>query len=840
MKALPYSLALALMTIANIADAQESAAIRMHIAATSLTEAINQWAEQTGYNVVWTEDVSASTVVPQLDGVFTPRRALEHLLKNTHLQVEFRDVHTAVISRVESRAALGKTPLIRLADLTPNLRLAALAADSATLDEVLVTAEKRQERLQDVPVPVTVLDAATLTENNQNRIQDYFATVPGLTLTTGTLSGGGTQTLAIRGVISTAASNPTVGVTIDDVPYGSSQLLGFGSVLFPDIDPASLKSIEVLRGPQGTLYGSSSIGGLIKFVTADPSTESASGRIQILGDNVQHGTSGYGLRGAVNIPVSDALAIRASAFTRRDPGYIENIATGQHDVNQVDVSGGLFSALWRPSDSVSLKINAMLQDTHANGINAIDANIDANNHLQPVFGDFKQKRLPGTESYRIKVRLYSATLTAKLPGFDFTSISSFGDNTYLDISDDSQAYGTPTSQRNNFRTKKVTQEFRLSSNSGQKLDWLAGLFYTHENSRNDQTPSVADPVTGAVLAETADFYYPTTLSEYAVFGDFTVHITDRFDVQLGGRQSLNRQVYNETDSGPAISSYYPGYTSPLVNPTEHVRGNAFTYLLTPQFKFSPNLMLYARLSSGYREGGANINAVINKLPVTYAPDKTNNYELGVKGGLLDHALSFDASAYYITWKHIQIGLFDPVSYSGFNVNGGNAKSQGLELSVQARPIKGLQIVAAASLNDAKLTQDLPANAPGAVVYSQGVAFAGDRLPYGSRLSGSLAVDQDIPLTDHLTGFVGGTLAYVGSREGEFASNPAQRLRYPAYSTMDLRMGARFGLWTVNLFGNNVFNERGIVGGGGNNAESPYFITFVQPFTIGLSVAKEFK
>ena len=238
--------------------------------------------------------------------------------------------------------------------------------------------------------------------------------------------------------------------------------------------------------------------------------------------------------------------------------------------------------------------------------------------------------------------------------------------------------------------------------------------------------------------------------------------------------------------------------------------------MTPRFKITPDLMLYARFASGYRVGGPNYIAALSRVPLTYGPDKTNNYELGIKGNLFDRALTFDASAYYIDWRHIQLYLFNPTTFGTYYANGGNAKSQGLEASVQARPIHGMTLGASASLIDAVLTQDFPATA-------NAIGTAGDRLPYSARLSGSLSVDQDMALTARWTGFVGALFSYVGARQGEFATpyspNAPNRVLFPPYGELNLHAGARSDSWTLSLFANNVANRRGMVGGGYGYADS---------------------
>jgi iron complex outermembrane recepter protein len=709
---------------------------------------------------------------------------------------------------------------------------AALAQQGVDMDEVVVTAEKRAERLQDVPVPVSVISPETLAERDRAKLQDYFATVPGFNLES---QGNGQTTLAIRGITTGTLTNPAVGVTIDDVPFGSSTVLGYGARLFPDIDPSDLSQIEVLRGPQGTLYGSSSIGGLIKIVSAEPSTAQFGGRFEADDAGIQHGADGFGVRGSINVPLGDELAVRASAFARHDPGFVDDPTQGRTNVNGADAKGGRVSALWRPSDSFSLKLSAMLQNTDGDGTSEVDANY----LLQPTLGDLNQGRLRGTGDYSTRIQLYSATATAAVGGLTLTSVSGFGINKYYAVLDASQDYGADATALFNtsgaaliddFQTRKFTQELRLASPSGHELEWLVGAFYTHEETPAVQTIEAIDPDTGQSAGIAGRFPFPTTFVEYATFADLTVHFAPVFDVQFGARESQNRQGYSETDTGPLVGGTY-------VNPTAHTQGNAFTYLLTPRYKVSPELSLYARLASGYRAGGPNPDASLFNFPQSYRPDKTMNYELGVKEDLLDRRLSFDASVYYIDWRDIQIQLRDPASGFAYFVNGGTARSDGVELSLQGRPSTGLAITAAATLGDAKLTQDLP---PGA-----GVGFDGDRLPFSSRVSGSIAVDQDFRLTGNVMGFVGTSASYVGDRYAEFApSEGFYRAYLPGYLDVDLHAGTRVSSWTTTVFITNVGDRRGILGGGprglgGATPADPFFVNYIRPRTFGISASRNF-
>jgi iron complex outermembrane recepter protein len=240
------------------------------------------------------------------------------------------------------------------------------------------------------------------------------------------------------------------------------------------------------------------------------------------------------------------------------------------------------------------------------------------------------------------------------------------------------------------------------------------------------------------------------------------------------------------------------------------------------------------LASGYRPGGPNSEAMAYGLPLTFGSDKTQNYEIGTKGDFIDHTFSFDASLYYISWKDIQLSLTNPYG-DEYIANGSEAKSQGAELSVESKPVTGLTIGAWVAWNDSELTKAFP---PTSAAYG----VPGNRLPYSSRFSGSVSLEQDFPLTSRLTGFVGGALSYVGDREGIFTSPPPAippRQVFPAYAKTDLRAGAKYESWTVNFFVNNVADKRAVLSGGIGNAINPAAFQYIQPRLVGLNVVKAF-
>jgi len=835
--------------------------VTFDIEAQPVGSALIEFSKQANIQIVIAPEADNTVLTPALHGTVSARVALEALLRNTGLKYTAMD-DSVTVTRAGSasltnpstnsttlsplRTALaqqegGADNPARVAQPSAQSPIASGEAEKGpTLAEVVVTAQKREERLQDVPVPVTALNTDSLLANGNTRLEDYYSQVPGLTFTS---SSTDLSMVAIRGIITGAVetvNNPSVGIVVDDVPFGASTALGGGSMA-PDFDPSTLQRIEVLRGPQGTLYGASSLGGLIKYVTVDPSTEGVRGSLTAGISGVHNGAEpAYNVSGSINIPLTDTVAMLASAFTRQDAGYVDNPVFGLRGVNESRTSGGRVSLLWRPSESFTLKLAALYQDVKTDGSNFVD----------PTLGDLKQADIPDTGWNRQTFQVYSATMTAKLGPATLTSVTGYSLNKMHDLVDydaglgfldglSDQYLGIPSGssaallQEHN-KTDKFTQELRLATPLGDRIDWLLGAFYTHERSPFIQTILAGDPLTGGTVADWGSFDWVVTFAEYSGFTDLTFKITDRFDVQIGGRTTHIEQTYKQIDTG-AIVPVAEGLISPHVYPEVVTHDNAFTYLATPRFRLSPDVMLYARLASGYRPGGPNPSASAFDLPLSYKPDKTNNYEIGIKGDALDHRLTFDASAYYIDWKNIQLAYVDPDNGFGFEANGSRAKSEGLELSSQLRPVSGLTLAAWVAWNNAVLTQPFP---PNSSVYGA----TGERLPFGPRFSANFSVDEEFPITANVMGFAGGSVSYVGNRVGNFTAPPPAippRQDYAGYAKADLHVGAKFNSWTANLFVNNLTDRRGVLFGGLGTVPNPAEFTYIQPRTVGVSATYKF-
>jgi outer membrane receptor protein involved in Fe transport len=710
------------------------------------------------------------------------------------------------------------------------VRAAATAAAEAppTVDEVIVTASKRAERAHDVPASLTAVSGQALAAEGAVRLEDYVAKIPGLVLSNVSFANGSNQ-VAIRGVTTGLGGNPTVGIYIDDSPFGASN--SFGSLAIPDLDPQDLARVEVLRGPQGTLYGAGSLGGLLKYVTAAPDYDRAFGRVEADGWQVDGGGSGYGLRAAANLPLAANLALRVSGYDREDPGFIDDAAGGGRNLNNGRFDGGRAALAWRVNDDWTLKLSALLQHQYSKAAAVVDYDPFT---MKPLYGDLDQVRSPGTGPMEQQIGAYALEVQGDLGFATLTSSSSYNKQTqhfnleatplFAPLID--AFFGVPGAGGavlTDAGLDKFSQEIRLASPAANRLSWQVGGFYTHEHAVSRQTVNTFDAATGAPLVPPLppflDSLISTSFEELAVFGDATFRFNPRFDVTAGVRYSHNDQSQVQSASG-----LLEGDPTTLAGTSGD---SAVTYLLTPRFHVNDDTMVYARLASGYRPGGPNL--AVAGVPPTYGPDELVNYEVGIKSDLFDRKVSVDLAVYYIDWKNIQLNEVSPLGLSYFG-NAGAATSRGAEASVSWRPIAGLEIDGDVSHTIAKLAAELP---PG----GGGVGVSGDPLPLTPRWSGQLSADYAFPLSGQWSGIAGASYRHVGASQGNFAAPGTPRFQLDAYDVVDLRAGVRNDRWSLTLYAKNIGDSRG------QSADDNYIavtrISIIQPRTFGVAVAASF-
>ena len=734
------------------------------------------------------------------------------------------------LGNASRNALLGSVAVLCLAmpglalaqDATPAEPAPAPAPPEAQGDEIIVTAQKREQALLDVPQSVSVVTAETLKNLHATQLSDYLTRLPSANIVE---TQAGNARVVLRGV-NTGGVGATVATYVDETPFGSATALANGAVLTPDIDPFDLARVEVLRGPQGTLYGANSLGGLVKFVTIEPGTGGFDGAAELGVESVSHGDTAWWGRAAVNVPVSDNVAFRASGFYRQDPGFVDDPNFGK-DINDGKRYGGRLSFLARPTDNLTLRASVHLENVRSNGTNEVDLDPVT---FRPAYGGLSQSRLL-PQVNNIDYRIYNGTIDYDFGSVGLVSSTSYGTLDQSAIVDASSQYGGLLSGffgvplgaavDQGMTQRRFTQEVRLASTGKRTIEWTVGGFYTREKNELSQNLFGIDAGTGDLFPGLDGLILvslPSRYSEWAGFANVTWHLAPQFDLTAGGRYSHNKQtVVQNTDGALAGgASAFGGSSS----------DNVFTYSIAPTFKPNENTRIYARVAKGYRPGGPNAVSPLapDGVPRQFGPDSTTNYEIGLKTETTDRLLTFEASVFVIDWKDIQ--LLAQIGDFGVNTNGGSARSKGVEMTLGLNPTKELSLFANGSYVDAYLTKDAPAIVGG---------VKGDPLPYNPKWQWTLGGDYEHPLSDSMTARAGISWHYTGRRFSDFDAANGQR-KLSSFGQVDAHAGLEFGgRYRLDAFVRNLTDARGIVNLGffgdvnGNLAAS-----VVRPRTVGLS------
>jgi outer membrane receptor protein involved in Fe transport len=741
---------------------------------------------------------------------------------------------------------------------------AALGAteDEGVMGEVVVTAQKRAEALEEIPLSISVIGGEALERQRADNFQDLIALVPGFSINSNTR---GVSRITLRG-LNTGGVASTVGVYVDEVPFGSSSGLANGAVLSGDFDTFDMNRIEVLRGPQGTLYGASSLGGTIKYVPNAPSTDGFEGRLQGTMEDVEGGGMGYALTGVLNLPASETFAIRASGFYRSDEGYIDSIGNNpipalqdptvtiestrvEEELNGAETYGGRVSALLEPSEAFSLNLTAMFQDINSDNSNRFEADPET---LDALYGGSVVSRYH-PEWTDIEYRVYSATINWDMGPVTLQSVTSYGEFTETFQRDIAvvPALGAPTAQLATLlfstpgttdmllsgiieqvtSTEKFTQELRLLSPESDSFEWLVGAYYTDEDSgidpQNVFAVSAGTEVHAPGIPQLAEISLNSTYEELAFFANATWHITPKFDLSFGGRWSDNEQ-----DASQVLDLFV--LPVPVNFDKVSSSESPFTYSVAPRYELTDTTSVYARVATGFRAGGPNIlpPGAPAGTPAAYDSDEVTNYELGLKTANEAGTFSLDVAAFFLDWKDVQ--LLAVVNGVGINANGGTAESQGVEFTATASPGAGLSLTFTGAYTDAQLTEDTDPIVGG---------LDGDPLTFVPEWALGFGGDYEWAAFGDATAYVGGQVSYVGERPADFGNRDAAgNIREAdAYTTLDLRAGIIRERWSLELYGKNVTDEEGITDleAPGNFPNGAVGISTIRPRTIGLALGARF-
>ncbi|HEY4114233.1 MAG TPA: TonB-dependent receptor [Rhizomicrobium sp.] len=749
-----------------------------------------------------------------------------------------------------TRALLRGALLGSISIVAATLPAVAQSTSGGGIETVTVTAEKRSQNIQDVPAQVTALTGGELANMHAVSLQDLEGYIPGLNIQP--LGSAGLEFVTIDGIPPTA-STTAARVYIDETPMGSSSGFVAANVITPDVMPYDIERVEVLGGPQGTLYGANAMSGVIKYVLTQPDPTKFSAEVGADVFGIQDGGgAGEQTRAMVNIPFDDTLAARGTFYQRFTPGYIDDVVTGDKNNNAVHQIGGRASVLWQPTSQLS--IQAQVLDQHLLQNNSDTVSYDATTH-RPLPGagalsnDFY---LP--EKTDIEILLYDLTGKYDFGWANLTSASSYqiirtttiGDLT-ASLRPIAPLIGLPSTVFANFpenpKVSKFTQELRLTSEQGGPVDWLFGGYFTHEITSQTQSflayssPGMPypPPINPLELATLDSSYI-----EYAGFANATWHITDALDLAGGARYSYNDQRYRQ-----GLGGYLLGGTETF--PLGKSHEGVFTWDVNPSYHFDQNDMVYVRIAKGFQPGAPNaIPFDEPDAPKFYVSSTLVDYEAGLKSIFLDGKALADISAFYIDWTKIQVPVVDLKCNCTTNGNGGGAKSKGVNFNGNYSPFDGLLLGANLAYTDATISDPIPTlNAP-----------SGARLLYVPKWTWSLTATYTMPLGNSWNFEAGAGFRHGGSSwsgvQGSFQRDylppPDNKVPTafldPAYNQLDLHIGVSDDTWRLQLYARNVTNDLYLRGEGYATVLSlgtPYEFqgTISQPRTIGISVDKSF-
>jgi len=733
---------------------------------------------------------------------------------------------------------------------------AADTSQGGALDEIIVTASKRDEKLHDVAMSITALGADELTLRQATGFLDWASQVPGLSLQT---SDPAYSRLIIRGE-NVGSVGAMVATTVDDIPFFMSGAQADGAFFSANIDTFDLQRIEVLRGPQGTLYGATAEGGLVKYVTNLPNLNKVEGEVSAGGQFVDGGSNAGNVKGMINLPFWDnKAALRVSAVESGIPGWVDNPQLGLSNINSGSSYSLRASLLVQPVSDFTARVTVLEQHLRTTGNSTVEAVGAAANPAAPPANQFQtvgnfvnNTGLPFEEDNSLK---YGALNLA----YDFhwatlTSATSYGRFNLHFSQDESNAnlapgftygdfisgfYGQPTLMLGNQveYVHKFNQELRLSSDAGNTIfdhgfDWQVGGYFTHEQTELTQPYLALDATDPSTVLTPAlgGAIIPADYKEQAFFADITYHFTTALDLELGGRNTDVKQT-SQVNTFCCIL-YGPSNTAfPAISSSQ----NSTTWSVAPRWHINEDTLAYVRVATGFRPGGPNFPTPTLPNPPSFKSDSTKNYEIGMRTDLFDKTFSIDMAVFYIDWKDIQILYLvqTPSGPVGINGNSGSATSKGVEWNFSWRPVSGLTIALLGSYTDAYLTSDAPSIG----------ASNGDKLPYVPEVSNSLNVDYKWPAFGDWAAYVGGTETYTGSRYTGFSSDTSviePHVKLPVYNTFQLHLGLDDRHYNAELYGNNLGNSKGITdysnsGGAGQTG----LVSIIQPRTIGIQVGYKF-
>ena len=716
----------------------------------------------------------------------------------------------------------------------------AFAADAAAgggtaVGELIVTAQKREENIQNVAASVQALGTTKLQQMHVQNFNDYIKFLPSVSYQS---LGPGYSNVYMRGVAADNQSNhsgslPSVGTYLDEQPITT-----VGGAL--DIHVYDIARVESLSGPQGTLYGASSEAGTIRIITNKPEIGVFKGAMDVEVNGVDHGGTGYSGEGFVNIPVSDHAAVRLVAWGEHDAGYIDNVpgtrsfssgavinnsAFVRNDYNTADVYGARAELKVDLNDNWTILPTLIAQDQKSRGVFGFD----------PHLGDLKVQHFNPETNHD---RWYQASLTVqgKIANLDLTYSGSHMDRRIESQSDYTdytyyydQAYASAAQYVNNHgdtvanptqailgsdHFTKDSHELRIASPASDRFRFLAGLFYQRQTHHIIQNYTIADLSTAQSVPGWPGTWWLTNQQrvdrDYAIFGEANYDITPsltltggirvyRYDNSLVGFYGFGLGSGHHT--GEALCAGRPPIVAntPCTDLNTDVKGTGETHKVNLTYHVGEGKLVYFTYSTGFRPGGVNRNGGFPP----YKPDYLDNFEIGWKTSWLDNSLVWNGAVFYDKWRNFQFAYLGPNSLTIVN-NAGDANIYGVETNVIWRPTRALTLSGAAAYTDAKLAQDF---CNGDCSTNPVTAPKGEQLPVTPKFKMNATARYEFDLMD-LKSHLQGSLVYQSSSWSDLLTDDRNTLGLQrGYTTVDFSAGIEKDRWSLEVTLLNAFDTR---------------------------------
>ena len=763
-------------------------------------EALNRLAEQTGSVMLYSYDLARARQANAVHGRYSLLDGLELLLRDTGLSGGLSDKRVVIIAE-GGIVPDGKGENVRKRGLIASL-IAVLAGSNGIdakadqesaptkLEEVVVTAQKREERLQDVPMSIAVLGGDKLDSYTGESARDILRTVSGVTFSQNII--GDATTISIRGVAPNAGGT-TVGYYMDGVPFGFVT-----NSIVPDTNIYDLERIEVLRGPQGTLYGASSLNGVVRILTHEPNLNQFQFKGRTSASTTEGGSETYRVDGALNVPIVEGkLAARAMVSYADMGGWIDNLVG--EDINGAQNIDARVKFKAQPTDALTINLSywGSRHDVESQNIGTRD------------------DLYPGTlfPEGDIDFDSYGVEIAYAFPGFTVSSITSnmeYENLTQLDWSPFAD-FGLSDYLTSVFDADVLTEELLIKSSNDSEWRWSGGVFYRDAKDNLIQS----NPAFGV-------FSDATSKSEsYAVFGELTKVFADGAFELNGGLRYFDDRVESSDGLDP---NFNPKSSFDEVSPRVVVTWHA-----------NKDTTLYTSYAQGFRSGFNQESLALSLIPdlPPVKPDTLNNYEVGAKGLLWANKLAYEAAVYFVDWKDTQQLLSVFYNNGLFSTNAGvNAESAsglGADFALTLQPVDGLDLTGSVSVND--ITVDSPVRSGDVVLYKE-----------GSRLNGSSKRTASASASyTHVLAGSGLTATY--SLSGSYTSSFPERFLNPdgtlnfvtneSFSAMQASVEIRAaGRWSLQLFADNLTNERPLTQVDPN---IPFYSRNTRPRTVGLQL-----